>query len=306
MSARTVEDLLDPTGATASMGTRESCARWTTEQGHATGERKLKRGKCCCTLLYAENLCIVYRRISGEGDECAGQLEGVVCTRQLCCATIGAAWGHPCQRCPQDGDGGGGECAEGFLRNAHTGACMDVNECEAIPGLVNSKARRAVVVNLPTIKQCCSAPAGESALTRPAPSAASAHPGPAWTRRITPAPTLTSAPGATSATTEGASTGAQATTAYVIRDSYPQGVLGFYSNAHGKLPQCFHLFFRDQKMCLDTTQGSCYTGISGGGLCKSVVPGMQPRGSSFAISYLSPGLPCPSPSPGWTVAAVQA
>ena len=32
---------------------------------------------------------------------CTGQLEGVVCTKQLCCATIGKAWGHPCESCPK-------------------------------------------------------------------------------------------------------------------------------------------------------------------------------------------------------------
>ena len=26
-------------------------------------------------------------------------------------------------------------CKPGFLKNVHTGKCMDINECEAIPGL---------------------------------------------------------------------------------------------------------------------------------------------------------------------------
>ena len=56
---------------------------------------------------------------------------GVVCTKQLCCATIGAAWGHPCEKCPAELP-----CNEvGFLKNVHTGKCMDIDECEAIPGL---------------------------------------------------------------------------------------------------------------------------------------------------------------------------
>ena len=68
------------------------------------------------------------RRI--ENEMCTGQLEGVVCTKQLCCATIGKAWGHPCESCPEKLS-----CQPGFLKNVHTGKCMDINECEAIPGL---------------------------------------------------------------------------------------------------------------------------------------------------------------------------
>ena len=31
---------------------------------------------------------------------CHNQLLGVVCTRLTCCASIGQAWGNPCERCP--------------------------------------------------------------------------------------------------------------------------------------------------------------------------------------------------------------
>ena len=65
-----------------------------------------------------------------SGSMCSSQLEGVVCTKQLCCATIGVAWGHPCEKCPDEL-----VCDQsGFLKNVHTGKCMDINECEAIPG----------------------------------------------------------------------------------------------------------------------------------------------------------------------------
>lgn len=56
---------------------------------------------------------------------CQGQLEGVICTKQLCCATIGKAWGHPCEACPQHLD-----CEEGFLKNIHSGQC--VGKCSYI------------------------------------------------------------------------------------------------------------------------------------------------------------------------------
>ena len=77
--------------------------------------------------LYFPLIYSLSRRI--ENDQCTGQLKGVVCTRQLCCSTIGAAWGHPCEKCPDEMP-----CQQGFITNAHTGKCMDVNECEAIPG----------------------------------------------------------------------------------------------------------------------------------------------------------------------------
>ena len=69
-----------------------------------------------------------YTKITG--NTCGGQLLGVVCTRQLCCATIGKAWGHPCESCPSQLD-----CDQGHLKNIHSGACIDVDECEAIPGI---------------------------------------------------------------------------------------------------------------------------------------------------------------------------
>lgn len=50
-------------------------------------------------------------------DSCHGQLEGVVCTKQLCCATVGKAWGHPCEKCQRL------DCDPGHLKNIHTGKC---------------------------------------------------------------------------------------------------------------------------------------------------------------------------------------
>ncbi|KAM4878543.1 LOW QUALITY PROTEIN: fibrillin-2 [Sylvia borin] len=61
---------------------------------------------------------------------CQGQLTGIVCTKSLCCATVGQAWGHPCEMCPAPQP-----CRRGFISNIHTGACQDVDECRAIPGI---------------------------------------------------------------------------------------------------------------------------------------------------------------------------
>lgn len=53
-----------------------------------------------------------------RGALCTGALEGVVCTKQLCCATVGAAWGHPCERCADL------DCPQGHLRNLATKECQ--------------------------------------------------------------------------------------------------------------------------------------------------------------------------------------
>ena len=50
---------------------------------------------------------------------CQGQLPGVACTKQLCCATIGKAWGHPCEHCPDRLN-----CQKGYLKNIHSGQCV--------------------------------------------------------------------------------------------------------------------------------------------------------------------------------------
>ncbi|KAH0619971.1 hypothetical protein JD844_014452 [Phrynosoma platyrhinos] len=62
---------------------------------------------------------------------CQGQLSGIVCTKTLCCATVGRAWGHPCEMCPAQPH----PCRRGFIPNIRTGACQDVDECQAIPGI---------------------------------------------------------------------------------------------------------------------------------------------------------------------------
>ncbi|KGL72602.1 Fibrillin-2, partial [Tinamus guttatus] len=40
-------------------------------------------------------------------------------------------WGHPCEMCPAQPH----PCRRGFIPNIRTGACQDVDECQAIPGL---------------------------------------------------------------------------------------------------------------------------------------------------------------------------
>lgn len=53
-----------------------------------------------------------------RNGQCLANLQGVVCTRQLCCATVGKGWGHPCERCPARLD-----CELGHLKT-NQGECV--------------------------------------------------------------------------------------------------------------------------------------------------------------------------------------
>lgn len=66
---------------------------------------------------------------------CQGQLSGIVCTKTLCCATIGRAWGHPCEMCPAQPH----PCRRGFIPNIRTGACQG-----EIDQITNSKKQEIV------------------------------------------------------------------------------------------------------------------------------------------------------------------
>ena len=47
-------------------------------------------------------------------------MRGVKCTRDSCCATVGAGWNIPCQRCPEKR-----ECKRGFMKNTKTGTLTE-------------------------------------------------------------------------------------------------------------------------------------------------------------------------------------
>ena len=51
---------------------------------------------------------------------CRGQLTGVVCTKTLCCSTIGAAWGRPCEQCPTTPH----PCRRGYIPNPKKNTCQ--------------------------------------------------------------------------------------------------------------------------------------------------------------------------------------
>ncbi|KRT83823.1 EGF-like domain containing protein, partial [Oryctes borbonicus] len=99
------------------------------------GGRCIGPNRCACLYGFTGNHCeIDYRTgpcYSGSrGSLCINQLDSVVCTKTLCCATVGKAWGHPCEHCPSRL-----ECEIGYLKNQKTGECVDIDECDAIPYL---------------------------------------------------------------------------------------------------------------------------------------------------------------------------
>lgn len=59
-----------------------------------------------------------FGQVGSEG--CQHQLTGLVCTKALCCATVGRAWGLPCELCPAQPH----PCRRGFIPNIRTGACQ--------------------------------------------------------------------------------------------------------------------------------------------------------------------------------------
>ncbi|KAL4718880.1 hypothetical protein ACJJTC_010656 [Scirpophaga incertulas] len=98
------------------------------------GGRCIAPDRCVCFHGLSGTRCEIDRRTGPcytetRGALCTGALEGVVCTKQLCCATVGVAWGHPCERC------GELDCPPGHLRNLATKECQDIDECAAVPGL---------------------------------------------------------------------------------------------------------------------------------------------------------------------------
>ncbi|KAL3865813.1 hypothetical protein ACJMK2_043163, partial [Sinanodonta woodiana] len=64
-------------------------------------------------------------------NTCRGALPGVVCTKNLCCATIGMAWGNPCEQCPAEPH----PCRRGYIPHLQKNTCQDIDECKAIQGL---------------------------------------------------------------------------------------------------------------------------------------------------------------------------
>ncbi|XP_062473438.1 fibrillin-2 [Pezoporus occidentalis] len=112
------------------------CGQPVCENSCQNGGRCVGPNRCACVYGFTGPQCERdYRTgpcfMQVNNQMCQGQLTGIVCTKTLCCATIGHAWGHPCEMCPAQPQ----PCRRGFIPNIRTGACQDVDECQAIPGV---------------------------------------------------------------------------------------------------------------------------------------------------------------------------
>ncbi|XP_029430269.1 fibrillin-1 [Rhinatrema bivittatum] len=112
------------------------CGQPVCEQGCLNGGRCVAPNRCACTYGFTGPQCERDYRTGPcftvvSNQMCQGQLSGIICTKTLCCATVGRAWGHPCEMCPAQPH----PCRRGFIPNIRTGACQDVDECQAIPGM---------------------------------------------------------------------------------------------------------------------------------------------------------------------------
>lgn len=81
-------------------------------------DRDSSKSDACVCLSTDFQMGPCYPHVSPEG--CQHQLTGLMCTKALCCATVGHAWGLPCQLCPAQPH----PCRRGFTPNVHTGACQ--------------------------------------------------------------------------------------------------------------------------------------------------------------------------------------
>uniref|UniRef100_A0A2K6DVG1 Fibrillin 3 n=1 Tax=Macaca nemestrina TaxID=9545 RepID=A0A2K6DVG1_MACNE len=112
------------------------CGQPICDRGCHNGGRCIGPNRCACVYGFMGPQCErdyrtgpCFGQVGPEG--CQHQLTGLACTKALCCATVGRAWGLPCELCPAQPH----PCRRGFIPNIHTGACQDVDECQAVPGL---------------------------------------------------------------------------------------------------------------------------------------------------------------------------
>uniref|UniRef100_A0A3Q4HT08 Fibrillin 2b n=1 Tax=Neolamprologus brichardi TaxID=32507 RepID=A0A3Q4HT08_NEOBR len=116
--------------------TGNHCGQPVCENGCQNGGRCIGPNRCACVYGFTGPQCERDYRTGPcftqvNNQMCQGQLSGIVCTKTLCCATIGRAWGHPCEQCPAQPH----PCRRGFIPNIRTGACQDVDECSTVPGV---------------------------------------------------------------------------------------------------------------------------------------------------------------------------
>uniref|UniRef100_A0A663MR59 Fibrillin 3 n=1 Tax=Athene cunicularia TaxID=194338 RepID=A0A663MR59_ATHCN len=78
------------------------CGQPVCENGCQNGGRCIGPNRCACVYGFTGPQCERDYRTGPcfsqvNNQMCQGQLSGIVCTKTMCCATIGRAWGHPCE-----------------------------------------------------------------------------------------------------------------------------------------------------------------------------------------------------------------
>ncbi|XP_070543732.1 fibrillin-1-like [Ptychodera flava] len=102
------------------------------------GGRCVGPQRCSCPLHFFGNTCEIDDRrgpcfTKVENGTCQEPLEGVIIDKIMCCATVGRAWGTPCEVCPPHPY----PCYRGFIQNAENTDCIDIDECVKLPDICN-------------------------------------------------------------------------------------------------------------------------------------------------------------------------
>lgn len=100
------------------------------------GGRCIGGNRCSCPYGFVGQACETDYRTGPcftvyEQDQCEGMIPGLLCTKAMCCATIGHGWGSPCESC----DTFNNPCERGYFVDARTLQCRDADECVQVPGL---------------------------------------------------------------------------------------------------------------------------------------------------------------------------
>uniref|UniRef100_A0A8C9F640 Fibrillin-2 n=1 Tax=Pavo cristatus TaxID=9049 RepID=A0A8C9F640_PAVCR len=97
-----------------------TCVSWVTHKS----ENRFFPYCFCCAADSLKGTCW----LNIQDSRCEVNINGAT-LKSECCATLGAAWGSPCERCELDT-----ACSRGFARVKGV-TCEDVNECDVFPGV---------------------------------------------------------------------------------------------------------------------------------------------------------------------------
>ncbi|XP_016332605.1 fibrillin-1, partial [Sinocyclocheilus anshuiensis] len=132
------------------------CGQPVCESGCLNGGRCVAPNRCLCNYGFTGAQCERDYRTgpcfaSVSNQMCQGQLTGIVCTKTLCCATVGRAWGHPCEQCPVQPH----PCRRGFIPNHRSGACQDYRTGPCFASVSNQMCQGQLTGIVCTKTLCC-------------------------------------------------------------------------------------------------------------------------------------------------------